>query len=184
MRGPKCQRIAPGSFLNPSSKVLHYNAGQRQRHEGIKRQPRTGLPHKEQGQHGEDQRVRRVHDRRPQQHADGIQIVGGAGHDVAGAVSLVIRVRKRFQVREEVIAQLVFNIPRNADHQPARQELENPLAQANHHQHKGVRDDLLPGNAAIEGIDRAANDLGKQRPYSVRKQDAQRAPDQSASVFP
>ena len=53
-------------------------------------------------------RVRRVHDRRADHHADGIQVVGGARHQVAGPMRLEVGERQLLEVREEVVAHVVF----------------------------------------------------------------------------
>ncbi len=97
-------------LMNPPSEILHNNAGDRQRRKRIQRELGADLPHKDQRHGRKYQRVRRVHNRRAQQHAHGIQVIGGAGHDVARAVLLVIGIGKRFQMAKHVIAQIVFNL--------------------------------------------------------------------------
>ena len=47
------------------------------------------VQHEDQRADGEDHGVGRVHDAGPEQHANGVQVVGGARHDVAGARALV-----------------------------------------------------------------------------------------------
>src|SRR5262249_8887456 len=97
------------TLMDLEAKILHDDAGQGQRREGIKGETGADLPHEDQGHGGKNQRVRRVHDRRPQQHADGVQVIGGTGHDVAGAVLLVVGIRERLQMTKNIIAQVVFN---------------------------------------------------------------------------
>ena len=69
--------------------------------EGAERQPRADAPHEDQRADGEDDRVRGVHDGRAEQHADGVEVVGGAGHDVAGPSALVVGVGRAFEVSEK-----------------------------------------------------------------------------------
>ena len=71
--------------------------------------------------------VRGVHDARADQHAHGVQVVGGARHDVAGAGALIEAVREPLQVREEIVAQIELDFARDADQDPARQILEDGL---------------------------------------------------------
>ena len=61
----------------------------------------------------------------PDQHAHGVQIVGGARHDVAGARALIEAVGQPLQMREEIVAQIEFDFARDADQDPARQILED-----------------------------------------------------------
>ena len=63
----------------------------------------------------------------PDQHAHGIQVVGHAGHDVAGAGALVVAVGEPLQMGEQVVAQVEFDLARNADEDPAGQILEDGL---------------------------------------------------------
>ena len=59
------------------------------------------------------------------QHAHGVQVVGHAGHDVAGAGALVEAVREPLEMREQVVAQVEFDFARDADEDPAGQVLED-----------------------------------------------------------
>ena len=45
-----------------------------------------------------------------EQHTHSIQIVGSAGHNVACTRTLVVRVGKSFQMQEQIIAQIEFNL--------------------------------------------------------------------------
>ena len=113
--------------MNSPPERLNDNADRGQGQERIKRQLGADGDHERERTRRIDDGVGRVHDRRAQQHSHGVQVVGGARHDVAGAVALVIRVAQAFQAREEVVAQIEFNIPRDPDHDPARQVLEDAL---------------------------------------------------------
>ncbi len=170
--------------MNPAAEVLHNDAGQRKRQNGIQRKPGADMPHENQRHGGENQRVRRVHNRRTKQHADSIQVIGRPGHNVAGAVLLVVRVRERFQVAEEIIAQIVLNLARDADHQPAGQELKDALAQRQRHQQQGINQDLVLGHAVlVQIVDGAANHLGREHPQTVVEENGNRAPEQGDAIL-
>ncbi len=78
-----------------------------------------------------EQRVRRVHHRRADHHADGVQVVGGARHQVAGPVRLEVRRAAAVsQMREEVVAHVVLDVPRRADEDAAHEEAEDAADQA------------------------------------------------------
>ncbi len=68
-----------------------------------------------------------VHDARADQHAHRVQIVGGARHDVAGAGALIEAVGEPLQMREQIVAQIEFDLARDADQDPARQVLKDGL---------------------------------------------------------
>jgi hypothetical protein len=68
---------------------------------------------------GEEDGVGAVHERRAEQHAHGIQVVGHAGHDVAGAIALIEARVLLFEMAEEVVAQVEFDLARDADENPA-----------------------------------------------------------------
>ena len=131
--------------------------------------------HEDQRARGEHDGVGGVHDRRADQHANGVQIVGGARHDVAGARALIKAVGEPLQMSEEVVAQIEFDFARNADQNPARQELEDGFNAGNPQQHQSVGEQLLAGDAAIQIVDGAADDQRKQNPDAVVKQHADRA---------
>ena len=99
--------------------ILNYDAGDRQRQESVEGQLGADLHHVDERPCGEHQRVGGIHDRRAEQHTDRIQVIGGARHDVAGAGSLVVGIGKLFQVLEKIVAQIEFDVARDANHNPA-----------------------------------------------------------------
>ena len=56
-----------------------------------------------------------VHDGRAEELADGVEVIGGARHDVAGAVGVVEAGRLAFEVGEEVVAEVELDLARGAD---------------------------------------------------------------------
>ena len=99
------------------------------------------------------QRVRRVHDRRADHHAHGVEIVGGARHQVAGPVRLEIRQRQRLQVREEVVPHVVFDVARRADEDAAHEEPEDAADDADGEQQAAVDDQLGARDAPRQVVD-------------------------------
>ena len=75
--------------VNAAAEVLHQDTGQghgRQRHES---EIRADAQHEKQRENAQEDGVGAVHESRAEQHAHRIQIVGHAGHDVAGSVAPV-----------------------------------------------------------------------------------------------
>ena len=65
----------------------------------------------------------------PSEHADGVEVVGGAGHDVAGAGALVEAVGQTFEMGEQIVAEVELDLARDADHDPAREVLEDAFGE-------------------------------------------------------
>ena len=117
------------ALVNAAPEILNNNADNRQGQKSIHRKSRADVPHEDQGAGGENNGIGRIHDGRRQQHANCVQIIRRPGHDVARAGALIVGIGKPFQVAEEVIAQIEFNLARNADQLPAGKELEDPFGQ-------------------------------------------------------
>ena len=86
------------ALVNLAAEVLHHDADHGQRQEGEQREPGADAEHEHQRARGEHHGVGGVHDAGPGQHAHRVQIVGGAGHDVAGARALIKTVRQPLQM--------------------------------------------------------------------------------------
>ena len=95
---------------------------------------------------GKHNRVRRIHDGRPQQHADGIQVIGGARHNVAGSRALVVGIGKTSRCRNKIVAQVEFDFARNADDDPAGQKLENAFDRGHRQQQQRIGKQLVAGS--------------------------------------
>ena len=147
------------------------------------RQPGADGEHEDQRARGEHDGVGGVHDCRAQQHADGVKVVGGAGHDVAGAGALIEAVGKPLQMREQIVAQVEFDLARDADQDPARQELEDGFDAGDGQQHEGVGQEFVTGYALVEIVDGAANDQRKENPDPVVEQNAHGAKDIGGAVL-
>ena len=101
--------------VNACAEVLHEHGREGQRHEREERQARAGADHVRQRRGGEDDGVGAVHDGRAEQLANGAEVVGRPRHDVAGAVLLEEAGRLRFEVREEVVAEVELDFARSSD---------------------------------------------------------------------
>ena len=129
-------------------------------------------------QHG----VGRIHDGRTQQHADRVQVVGHASHDVAGAMVVVVRGRLFFELGEEVVAEIELDIARDTDNDPAHEEQQDAVGHGDGDQQAGVGEDLVPGDADGEVVDGDADDPGELHPDSVGEDGADTAPQIAAPV--
>ena len=75
--------------VNFAAEILDDDAGRRHGRERYKRQVGADAQHEEKRKDAEEDGIGAVHERRAEQHAHRVQVVGHAGHDVAGAIALV-----------------------------------------------------------------------------------------------
>ena len=169
--------------MNAAAKILDEDAGDGEGSEGDQRELGADGEHEAEGAGGEDERVGRVHDGRAEEHADGVEVVGGAGHDVAGAVALVVGVGEALEVGEEVVAEIEFDVARDADNDVAGEELEDAFEEGDGDQEERVGEQLFAGDAGVEGIDGAADDLREKDPDPVIEENAD-APEKQAEPVP
>ena len=99
----------------------------RQRQQGDEGEPEVDPGHDANGDHEPDHRADEVHHRRPDEHPHGRQIVGGARHQVAGAIGLKIFERQPLEVAEKIVAEGIFNLPGGADKLDAHQVAERAV---------------------------------------------------------
>ncbi len=93
-----------------------------------------------------------------EQHADGVEVVGGAGHDVAGAGALVEAEVEGFEMAEEIVAQVELDLARDADDDPAGEELEDSFAGGNCDQQPAPGEQLAVSDAVIQVVNDALDD--------------------------
>ena len=96
------------AVVNFASQRLHENASQRQGDKGDEGQEWADAEEEKQRAYREQDGIGAIHDGGAQQHADGVEVIGHPGHDVAGAVLVVIRSGLFFQLAEEVVAEVQF----------------------------------------------------------------------------
>ncbi len=85
-------------------------------------------------------------------------------------------------MREEVVAQVVFDLARHADDDPARQELEDALGERHADKLERVLEDLLLSDTRAHVVDGDAQDLGKEDPDGVVQQDRDSADDEAPLI--
>ena len=137
---------------------------------------------KNQREDGEEDGVGAVHERRAEQHAHGIQVVGHAGHDVAGAIALIEARVLLLQLAEEVVAQVELDLARDADENPALRVEEDALDQGDGDQERGEEQNQFPGRPSVDRVDGHAQDPGKLHGDDVGADAGERAPHVSPAV--
>ena len=130
---------------------LHENAGERQRDEGGEGEHGADAQQEVEREDGEEDGVRAVHDAGTEEHADGVEVVGHARHDVAGAALLVVLGGLLLKLQEEVVAEVEFDVAGDADEDPAREEEEDAFGDGDGDEQAGVEEDLLAGHAMVAG---------------------------------
>ncbi len=106
------------AIVNAAAKRLNHDAHRRQRQKRVEREPWTDRDHEGQRTRGVDDSIGGIHDRRAQQHTHRVQVVGGACHDVACAMALVIGVRQAFESLKKIVAQVELDVAGDTDHDP------------------------------------------------------------------
>ena len=119
----------------------------------------------------------------PEQHADRVQVVGSASHNVAGSRALIVRVGKAFEMTEEVVAQIEFDFAGDADHDPAGQKLKDSFARSHRQQEQRIGDELVPSDTEMKVIHRPADYLRKKNPDAVCQEDAYRPQQIAAAIL-
>ena len=110
--------------MNGAPEENYRQADQGRRQHGQQCQAPIHRDHDNDGQQKRQAGLGPVHDARAEHHAHGVQIVGGARHNVSGAHARVIVRRQLHQMAEQVVAQVVFDIARNAYDDHAHPVLE------------------------------------------------------------
>src|SRR5208337_934745 len=131
------------ALVNLASKVLHHNADNGQGNECKNCQAGADTHHERQRTSGEHHSVGGVHDARAYQHADRVEVIGGARHNVAGAGALVKTVGEPLEMSEQVIAQIEFDFARDADQDPASKVLEDSLGSSDRKQPRRIGQQLV-----------------------------------------
>ncbi len=117
--------------MNSLAKVLHGNRSERQGRYSQQGEPPVKVQHETDGGHAHHQRVGRVHDPGADHIPHRVQVVGELRHQIAGTVLGVISRRKPHEVRKQIVAEVVLDVARDSDQDPAHPELENSLGGGN-----------------------------------------------------
>ena len=76
---------------------------------------------------------------------------------------------------EQVVAQVEFDVARDADHHPAGQELEDTLGDEDSNDQQGVLGEYVAGDGLAEVVNRMLDDARKLHRNAVRQQHAEAA---------
>ncbi len=114
-----------------------------------------------------------MHDRRADQHPHGREVVGGAGHQVAGALLLVVAERERLEMPVEVVAHVVFDPARRADDDPALGVEEQALHRCRGHVGKSVADEGRARGSRRQPVHRPPDDGRLDQREDGRAHDAE-----------
>ena len=104
-------------------KCFHRDRNERKRQQRNQGQAHIDGQHEE---HADNERQRgggRVHHGGADHHSHGTQVVSGTRHQVARAVMLEVRI-ETLEVGEEIVAEVMLDVARCADDDPAHQEAE------------------------------------------------------------
>ncbi len=168
--------------VDAAAEVLHQDAGERHGRQRHQREIGTDAQQEEQREDGKKERVGAVHQARTEQHAHGVQVVGHARHQVAGAIALIEVCILLFQLSEEIVAQIELDIARDADQHPALSVEKNPFDERDGDQQQSQKKDVLARGAVLERVDGAAKYARKLDPDGIGADAGQRAPHVSPAV--
>ncbi len=142
------------------AEVLDRDRDERQRQQRDQRQLHVDRQHQRDGDDEEDAGAGGIHHRRADHHADGVEIVGCARHQVAGAMRLVVAERQPLQMREEVVAEVVFELTRGANQQAPGQIAEHAADDGGGERGRAIEQQLARGDAGGEVVDRVLQNPG------------------------
>ena len=171
-------------LVDGAPEELHRQGHERQRDQREQREPCVDGQHQDEGHHEPEQRVRGIHHRRSDHLAHGVQVVGGAGHQVAGATRLEVGDRHLLELREEVVAHVVLDIARRPDEDAAHEEPEDAAADADAEQGGAVQRQLLAGDPGREVVDRMPQYPGRGERDSGGSYDAGEPEEEVATIGP
>ena len=77
------------------------------------------------------------------------------------------------KVSEEVVAKIEFDIAADADDDVAGQELKDAFEEGDADDEQRVDEQLMAGDAGVEVVDGAADDLREENPDSVVEENAE-----------
>ena len=98
-------------------------------------------------------RVHQVEEAGAQQHAHGVDVVDCPGHEVAGLLGLVIAQGELLQVGEEVVPQVVLDVPARVEDDGAGDPAQQPAARRGQGDPQHVAAQFRVGIAALDDVD-------------------------------
>ena len=158
------------------AEVLDEDRGGGHGDEGEERQLGADAVHEGQRGGHKDDSVGAVHDRWAEELADGVEVVGGAGHDVARAVGVVEDGRLAFEVAEEIVTEVELDLAGGADDDLAGDVEEDGGECGDEEEAEAVKEDFLLGDAVLHVVDGVADDGGDEHLDDVVKNGRNPAP--------
>ena len=101
--------------MDGSAEIAHGDDNDGNRDENPQAKRWGQAEHQNHRQHHRDDRLRGVHDSRAQNHAHRVQVIGGARHELAGAIAHIKFGLHKQEPIEQVVAKIEFDIAGEAD---------------------------------------------------------------------
>ena len=99
-----------------------------------------------------------------------------------GAMALVVGIREAFESQKKIVAQVELDVARNADDDPAGQELKDSLGGGDTEQDGSVEQKLAAGDASVQIVGSFAQNEREQDPDAIGEEDTKRAREVSPSI--
>ena len=149
-------------FVDHFAEMLDDNSDKRHRKKNPQRELARKLGHHRDGEGHADNGLAAVHDAGTEDHAHGVEVVSGAGHEFAGAVAHIKLGFEQKKAIQQAAADVEFDVARNADENPASKERKNG-AYANERDEQKAID--AKGVAAVRRVEgnRAAQPRASQK---------------------
>ena len=155
-----------------------------QRHHGerVERQPRVDAHHRDGCDREGDDGVAEIRDTRPGHHADRREVIGGARHQIADLTLLEVVEIEALELPEKIRAHLIFGEARDAQHDEARAERDDPGDQRQADDHQRVTSQRADVNTLLYVVDRLADEEGRDERKQVRADQQEETRDQREEV--
>ena len=111
----------------------------------------------------------------PRHHPDRVQVVGGARHEVAGAMVMEIAEREPLELPEEIVPEVVFDATRGADDDPPHQKAAETADNGDGDQNPRVETEFRAGDVEGEVVDGVLQDPRRQELDGRRQDEKHRA---------
>ena len=162
--------------MDAVAEVLNKDGGGGHRDEGEESQLRTDAVHERQRGSHEDDGVGAVHDGGAEELADGVQVVGGAGHNVAGAVGVVEDRGLPLKICEEIVAEVELDLAGGSDDDLAGDVEEDRRKRGDEQEAEGMMEDYALGEVVLHVVNGVADDGWEQHLDDVVENDRNPAP--------
>ena len=129
-----------------------------------------------------EDRVGAVHHSWTDEHPHCTDIVRGVRHDIARRRVLIVSKRERLDVFQEVVSQIVFDMPRNIDDRPAGEVKKDAAECRDEQQHPCVFEELILREIRLQTIDGIPYKHGSDDLKPGRYQNRRNAEDQRFTV--